>query len=95
VLLYFPRIFGRPSRLSDLEVRVEFSSKTQPCKEGQPPDILLNGHFVPKKASKFVFFLREAEFQRMSEKGVHFFGVFMLIQLHSATWLDMSLASCK
>jgi len=53
-----------PSRLSDLEARVEFLLENLPCNEGQPPDILLKSHFVPKKDQKSLFFLREAEFQQ-------------------------------
>jgi hypothetical protein len=47
-----------------LQVRVEFLLRNPPCKEGQPPDILLKLAFVPKKDPKSMFFLREAEFQQ-------------------------------
>jgi hypothetical protein len=44
---------------------VEFLLRNPPCKEGQPPDILLKLAFVPeKKDQKSMFFLREAEFQQ-------------------------------
>jgi hypothetical protein len=52
------------SRLSDLEVRVKFLLEKPTVQKGQPPDILLNRHFVPKNDPKSVFFLREAEFQQ-------------------------------
>ena len=65
---------------------MEFSSKTHRAKSANPPGILLNRHFVPKKDLKSVFFLREAEFQQPCLKGrVHFFDVFSCFKprLHS------------
>jgi len=53
-----------PSRLSDLEVLVEFLLENPPCKESQPPDILLKSALRAEKGPKSVFFLREAEFQQ-------------------------------
>jgi len=41
---------GSASRLSDLEVRVEFSPGISSRGAGPTPDILLNRHCVPKRS---------------------------------------------
>jgi len=62
------------SRLSDSEVRVEFLLENPPCKEGQPPDILLKSALHAEKRRKIRVFSAKRSTSSLSERAVSFFS---------------------
>jgi len=72
--------------MSDLEVRVKFLLENPPCKESQPPDILLKSALRAEKRPKIRVFSPRSGVPAACLKGrIHFFVDFpcFKLRLHS------------
>jgi hypothetical protein len=68
-----------------LEVRVEFLLENPPCKEGQPPDILLKSALrAKKKTQNPCFFSAKRSSSSLSEKAGSFFSTILILQISAS-----------
>ena len=70
-----------PSRLSDLEARVEFLLENLPCNEGQPPDILAKIALRAEKRPKVPVFSPRSGVSAACLKGRFIFRGFFMLQI--------------